>query len=41
MAWFFLKEKIILTTVIGGCFILGGIYLASVYNYQQQKKKAA
>lgn len=39
LAWLLLKEEVMLTTIIGGAFILGGIYLASVYNYHQKKKK--
>lgn len=39
LAWFLLKEEVMLTTVLGGIFILGGIYLASVYNYHQQQKE--
>lgn len=39
LAWLLLNEAVRITTIIGGIFILGGIYLASVYNNYQQKKK--
>lgn len=39
LAWLLLKEEVMLTTILGGVFILGGIYLASVYNYHQQQKE--
>lgn len=39
LAWLLLNERVRLTTLIGGSFILGGIYLASVYNKHQQKRK--
>lgn len=39
LAWLLLNEEVRLTTMIGGVFILGGIYLASVYNNHQQRKK--
>ena len=39
LAWLLLDEAVRLTTMIGGVFILSGIYLASVYNnYQKQKR---
>ncbi|MCC3144208.1 DMT family transporter [Halanaerobium sp. Z-7514] len=37
MAWLLLNEQVLLTTLIGGAFILSGIYLASVYNYRKTK----
>ena len=37
LAWLLLKEEVMLTTIIGGAFILGGIYLASVYNNRQKR----
>jgi drug/metabolite transporter (DMT)-like permease len=38
LAWLLLNEEVRMTTMIGGAFILGGIYLASVYsNHQKQK----
>lgn len=39
LAWLLLDEEVMLTTILGGVFILGGIYLASVYSYRQQQKK--
>src|SRR6056297_1283337 len=40
MAWLLLNEQVMLTTIIGGSFILGGIYLGSVYNYRQKQRKS-
>lgn len=37
LAWILLNEEVMLTTIIGGAFILGGIYLASVYNNRQKR----
>lgn len=39
LAWLILGEKASVTTLIGGVFILGGIYLASVYNNHQRQKR--
>lgn len=39
LAWLLLNEQVRITTLFGGAFILGGIYLASVYNNHQNKKK--
>ncbi|SDI77540.1 Permease of the drug/metabolite transporter (DMT) superfamily [Halanaerobium congolense] len=39
LAWLLLSEEIRMTTMFGGAFILGGIYLASVYNNHQNRKK--
>jgi len=39
LAWLLLNEQVRITTMFGGAFILGGIYLASVYNNHQNKKK--
>lgn len=39
LAWLILGEKASGTTLIGGVFILGGIYLASVYNNHQRQKR--
>ena len=39
LAWLLLNEQVRITTMFGGGFILGGIYLASVYNNHQNKKK--
>jgi len=39
LAWLLLNEQVQITTMFGGAFILGGIYLASVYNNHQNKKK--
>lgn len=42
LAWLILGEKVMISTAVGGVFILGGIYLASVYNnYQKQKRVEA
>lgn len=39
LAWILLGEGVVLTTVIGGIFILGGIYSASVYSNHQKRKR--
>jgi drug/metabolite transporter (DMT)-like permease len=39
LAWLLLDESVILTTIIGGSFILGGIYLGSVYSYKKANRK--
>ncbi|TDX41849.1 drug/metabolite transporter (DMT)-like permease [Halanaerobium congolense] len=39
LAWLLLNEEVRMTTMFGGAFILGGIYLASVYNNHQNRKK--
>jgi drug/metabolite transporter (DMT)-like permease len=39
LAWLLLNEQVRTTTMFGGAFILGGIYLASVYNKHQNRKK--
>lgn len=39
LAWSLLNEGVRLTTIFGGAFILGGIYLASVYNNHQKRKR--
>ncbi len=39
LAWLLLNEQVRITTMLGGAFILGGIYLASVYNNHQNRKK--
>lgn len=39
LAWLLLNEAVRLTTIFGGAFILGGIYLASVYNNHQKRKQ--
>jgi drug/metabolite transporter (DMT)-like permease len=39
LAWLLLNEQVRITTMFGGAFILGGIYLASIYNNHQNKKK--
>jgi drug/metabolite transporter (DMT)-like permease len=39
LAWLLLNEAVRLTTMIGGVFILGGIYLASVYNNHQKRRE--
>jgi len=39
LAWLLLSEKVMLTTMIGGVFILGGIYLGSVYSYRKTNGK--
>lgn len=39
LAWLLLSEKVMLTTMIGGVFILGGIYLGSVYSYRKTNRK--
>lgn len=39
LAWLLLSEKVMLTTMIGGVFILGGIYLGSVYSYRKANGK--
>lgn len=39
LAWLLLNEQVRITTMFGGAFILGGIYLASVYNNHQNRKK--
>jgi len=38
LAWLLLNEEVRMTTMIGGAFILGGIYLGSVYNNHQKQK---
>ncbi|TDP96821.1 drug/metabolite transporter (DMT)-like permease [Halanaerobium saccharolyticum] len=40
LAWLILSEQVRLTTMIGGAFILGGIYLASVYNTHQKRRRS-
>ncbi|TDO78300.1 drug/metabolite transporter (DMT)-like permease [Halanaerobium saccharolyticum] len=40
LAWLLLNEAVRLTTIFGGAFILGGIYLASVYNNHQKRKQS-
>ncbi|RAK09380.1 drug/metabolite transporter (DMT)-like permease [Halanaerobium saccharolyticum] len=40
LAWLLLNEAVRLTTILGGTFILGGIYLASVYNNHQKRKQS-
>jgi drug/metabolite transporter (DMT)-like permease len=39
LAWILLNESVMLTTIIGGIFILGGIYLGSVYSYRKANRK--
>lgn len=39
LAWLLLNERVMLTTMIGGVFILGGIYLGSVYNYRKKNRQ--
>lgn len=39
LAWLLLDESVRITTMFGGAFILGGIYLASVYNNHQKRKQ--
>lgn len=39
LAWLLLSEQVMLTTIIGGVFILGGIYLGSVYSYRKSSGK--
>ncbi|MFW6280731.1 MAG: DMT family transporter [Halanaerobium sp.] len=39
LAWILLNESVMLTTILGGSFILGGIYLGSVYSYRKVNKK--
>ncbi|MFN2340631.1 MAG: DMT family transporter [Halanaerobium sp.] len=41
LAWLLLNEAVRVTTMIGGAFILGGIYLASVYNNHQKQKMSS
>jgi len=40
LAWLLLNEKVMMTTIIGGVFILGGIYLGSVYSYSRAGKSS-
>ncbi|MFW6252114.1 MAG: DMT family transporter [Halanaerobium sp.] len=40
LAWLLLNEAVRVTTMIGGVFILGGIYLASVYNNHQKRRQS-
>lgn len=39
LAWILLGESVMLTTIVGGGFILSGIYLGSVYSYKKKKRK--